>query len=377
MLSKNSRTFSQTKIRSANSLVCGTDHGNGDRPLFSIGVTTYNRPKLLQQTLNSIFRQTYADFEVIVGNDFVDKPITAEQLGIDDARLRIVNHTQNLGEIENMNTLLGLSRGRYFMWQFDDDLYAPCFLEAVYAAIIKFNKPTAILTSFSTIDHLHEPELSDISSGESCLINGGEMLAQYWRGDLKIMSHAGVYERLFLIDAGGVERLTDSLFGLFAEYLLLIRTGLLEKVVFIDAPLAVYRVHEGSWGSTNRDLELMHQACRNLTRKGLTLMAERPLNGHFSLHSGALLKLCIKNYLWKCRLRDGTINRVRAIPLWFALGQDLSVVKSWISYFQAVRSWLWVGIKQIGWPLVRSLPTHMQSKNASKWRSYLKVGFPK
>ena len=39
-------------------------------PFFSIGVTTYNRRELLKCTLDSIIKQKFSDFEVIVGNDY-------------------------------------------------------------------------------------------------------------------------------------------------------------------------------------------------------------------------------------------------------------------------------------------------------------------
>ena len=68
------------------------------KPFFSIGVTTYNRPEMLKQTLMSISAQTFSDFEVIVGNDYIQEPLSAELLGIMDPRIRFINHPQNLGE---------------------------------------------------------------------------------------------------------------------------------------------------------------------------------------------------------------------------------------------------------------------------------------
>lgn len=56
----------------------------GSAPFFSIGITTYNRPDLLKQTLDSISAQTFADFEAIVGNDYAEEPLSAELLGITD-----------------------------------------------------------------------------------------------------------------------------------------------------------------------------------------------------------------------------------------------------------------------------------------------------
>ena len=111
-------------------------------PLFSIGVTTYDRVELLIETLSSITAQTFTDFEVIVGNDNPERTLTAEALGVDDQRIRFVNHASNLGELNNMNTLLDISRGRYFTWLADDDLYAPTFLAAVAEALEKCHYPS-------------------------------------------------------------------------------------------------------------------------------------------------------------------------------------------------------------------------------------------
>jgi len=71
-------------------------------PFFTIGVTTYNRPDLLKQTLTSISAQTFTDFEVIVGNDYTPESLSAENLGINDPRIRFENYPQNLGEAQNM-----------------------------------------------------------------------------------------------------------------------------------------------------------------------------------------------------------------------------------------------------------------------------------
>src|SRR3972149_1596543 len=117
-------------------------------PFFSIGVTTYNRKELLKQTLISIINQTFTDFEVIVGNDYIGEVLDADVLGIEDPRIRFINHECNLGELNNMNALLAAAKGKYFTWQFDDDLYAPDFLKAVHAAIMKFDFPHCVYTSY-------------------------------------------------------------------------------------------------------------------------------------------------------------------------------------------------------------------------------------
>ena len=103
-----------------------------NKPFFSIGVTSYKRIELLRQCIKSIISQTYKDFEVLIGNDDTSTIITHEMLGITDDRIKIYNHTKNLGEIGNMNYLLSKAEGDFFTIQADDDLYEPQFLESIH-----------------------------------------------------------------------------------------------------------------------------------------------------------------------------------------------------------------------------------------------------
>jgi len=41
-----------------------------ERPLVSVIVTTYNRKELLKETIDSILNQTFANFELIVVDNF-------------------------------------------------------------------------------------------------------------------------------------------------------------------------------------------------------------------------------------------------------------------------------------------------------------------
>ena len=77
---------------------------------------------MLLECLYSILQQTFTDFEVIVGNDYVEEKINADILDIDDSRINFVNHEINLGEIKNMNWLLDNASGKYFTWLADDEL---------------------------------------------------------------------------------------------------------------------------------------------------------------------------------------------------------------------------------------------------------------
>jgi glycosyltransferase involved in cell wall biosynthesis len=318
-------------------------------PFFSIGVTTYNRPEMLKQTLISISAQTFSDFEVIVGNDYVQDPLSAELLGVMDPRIRIINYPQNLGEARNMNTLLNLSQGRYFTWQCDDDLYAPNFLDEVHSALIEFNYPTCVFTAYEFIYGKTFPELAKTPSGQGKIFSGRHFLRMYWAGKLKAMGCTGVYDKKYLKQIGGVECLTDTSTPLYSEHLLLVRAGLLEHVAHIAEPLVKYRLHEGSWGCTAKDLSLFKQASHNLIRESIEVFSDSKLRGDFRQNIVSILKFIVFEYFGKARAGDGCLSRHWTVPFFFTLKKQLNSLKGSTLYRIAIISWCWTGVRLVWW----------------------------
>ncbi|MDH0729488.1 glycosyltransferase [Pseudomonas sichuanensis] len=106
---------------------------DAERAMFSIIVTTYNRPELLRDALNSIGRQSFKDFEVILVNDNGD-PVES-LLAECDFPVTYIRQGRNRGPAAARNTALRLARGRYVVYLDDDDLYLPDHLEALATAL--------------------------------------------------------------------------------------------------------------------------------------------------------------------------------------------------------------------------------------------------
>lgn len=97
----------------------------GNAPCVTVIVTTYNRVNLLTETLNSIFAQSFADFElIIVDNMSVDG--TKEYIsGIDDTRIHYFRNPNNGIIAANRNLGIQYAKGRYISFCDDDDLWLP------------------------------------------------------------------------------------------------------------------------------------------------------------------------------------------------------------------------------------------------------------
>lgn len=102
-----------------------------DKPKISIGIPVYNGEKLIEKTLNSILKQTYQDFEIVISdNASTDstQDICKNYVKIDN-RIKYHRQSENMGPYWNFNYVLEQALGEYFTWFAIDDIHAESFLE--------------------------------------------------------------------------------------------------------------------------------------------------------------------------------------------------------------------------------------------------------
>jgi glycosyltransferase involved in cell wall biosynthesis len=278
-------------------------------PFFSIGVTTYNRIGLLRQTLISLLEQDFKDFEILIGNDYTTCLLTNEMIDIYDDRVRIINHEINLGELENMNSLLKQARGKYFSWQFDDDLCAPTFLSEMYKALLNNNFPVCGYSSYLNVYGNEKHIFMRYKVNPVLLLNGSDFLRLYIKGKFKVLGLGGVYKTDYLNSIGGAIRLSEGKIALYSEYLLIFQIGLLNETVFVNSPLIGNRVHENSWSFSNRDLEVYRQAGINLLRECLKIFSNSILREDFEKNLTFLLKLILSSFISKGKIGANSFSK--------------------------------------------------------------------
>jgi glycosyltransferase involved in cell wall biosynthesis len=101
-----------------------------NQPTFSVIITTFNRPELLREAVESVLAQTVPDLECIVVDDAGSEPVDLP----DDPRMRVLRHDRNRGGAAAFNTGLRAARGTYVAFLDDDDLYTPDRLAIALAA---------------------------------------------------------------------------------------------------------------------------------------------------------------------------------------------------------------------------------------------------
>jgi len=122
-------------------------NSNPEQPLVSVGLPTYNRPKLLHQALECLTKQSYKNLEIIVSDDGFPGEETqkvVQEFMEKDPRIKYYRQEKNLGPSRNHRFVLERATGEYFMWASDDDLWRPNFISELVDLLEA--SPSAVLS---------------------------------------------------------------------------------------------------------------------------------------------------------------------------------------------------------------------------------------
>lgn len=120
----------------------------GRPPLVSIGMPVYNGECFMRQALDSLLGQDYENIELIISdNASTDATrLICLEYAARDHRIRYHRNDVNLGAIDNFNRVVELSRGEYFMWAADHDLWESRYVSSC-VEIMEYDKSVALCCS--------------------------------------------------------------------------------------------------------------------------------------------------------------------------------------------------------------------------------------
>ena len=116
---------------------------------ISVLIPVYKGSAVLNNALQSIFNQTYRDFEVIVADDTPPKFTTEiekiKNICLKYKTIKYIKNKKNLGCQKNFQTLLDASNAKIVIFLAQDDVFSKDALEKVVNAFTKF-KDAAFIT---------------------------------------------------------------------------------------------------------------------------------------------------------------------------------------------------------------------------------------
>ncbi len=172
-------------------------------PKVSIIIPVYNVEKLLPRCLDSIFAQTYQDFEIICVNDCTpdnSKTVLEEYKERYPDQMTLLENEVNMGQGRSRARGIDIAKGEYILFVDSDDHVAPDYIEVFLREMEA--EPCDVVVAGYTEDRQMNFEGKNVAGGE--LNVQKEMDAP--KGDWCVMCYptpwAKLFRKSFLVENG-------------------------------------------------------------------------------------------------------------------------------------------------------------------------------
>jgi glycosyltransferase involved in cell wall biosynthesis len=255
----------------------------GALPRVVACMPAWNSEKCIEETLQSLAAQTYANLELLISDDASSDGTAAicQEFARTHARVRYVRQPRRLGWIGNVNSLLHIARGDYFFFAFHDDPLKPSYVERLVDALERH--PDAVL-AFADVEVHGTPRAFTALDGVQDRAERARRMLR-WGGDWWVPNR-GLFRAGAARELRGMRRHIAGEFA--ADWPWLLRLTLLGE--FVRVPEALVRkvwLKEGLtrvWRHSAWQKFGVSLACASVIRKaGFPLAEELELYSHLVL----------------------------------------------------------------------------------------------
>jgi glycosyltransferase involved in cell wall biosynthesis len=237
-------------------------------PEVTVAIPVYNGGRTIAAALQSVFAQTYTDYEVIVIDDGSTDD-TAAQVAKWAGRVRY-EYQSNSGPASARNEVLKYASGRYIAFLDADDIWLPRKLERQIAYFDRY-PDTGLLHTAALVSHA--PTHAALDALDTATIDDATTLdpprrvySDLFHGRLNISTLTVMASRDVLLACGGFDERRELH---VEDWDLWLRVAARFPVGFLDAPLAVHR----PGGSMSSAVEKTYRGQQMVIRKSMELCA--------------------------------------------------------------------------------------------------------
>jgi glycosyltransferase involved in cell wall biosynthesis len=281
------------------------------RPLVSVIIPTYNRNGLIGLTLDSVARQTFRDYEVIIIDDGSTDG-TSESVSRRPEPIRYLRQ-EHRGVAAARNRAMEEASAPLVAFLDSDDVWLPDFLAEVTTALTTHPEAAMAYSNFRTVD-AHGQKLR----GHRKAQHGGAVTAPLF-SSIFIHTSCVVARRDLILEAGGFDE------GMTAneDYDLWLRLSLTYPFVSLSKSLCLRRSHNGSLSRNG--------SVRNLITKARLLEEFYERHGNGTVPADLARNRLAKTYYTAGMASTRSRNFTDSVDL---LGRSLF-------YLSSARAWPW------------------------------------
>ena len=217
--------------------------------MVSVIIPTYNRAYIIEEALESVFAQTFEDFEVIVADDGSTDDTATRIAAIADPRLRYIPLPHAGAPAAGRNAGIRHARGEILAFLDSDDLWKPDKLAREVAFLDRHPEAGAVFSDLEKYDRgCHTPSFARAAPAFSRHLAGAtstepRVLPQRLLY-LVLLQEVPIMPSAFAIRRAVVERhgAFDATWTTCEDWEFFLRLARTERFGYIDRPLVVLRV---------------------------------------------------------------------------------------------------------------------------------------
>jgi len=118
---------------------------------FSIIIPLYNKERYIENAIQSILKQTVADYEIIIVNDGSTDKSKEIISKYSSEKIKIIDHPKNKGLSAARNTGIKNSNSDYITFLDADDLWYPHYLQTIQNLIYSFPEAHIFATNYDEV----------------------------------------------------------------------------------------------------------------------------------------------------------------------------------------------------------------------------------
>jgi len=211
-------------------------------PLVSIIMNCRNGDRFLKQSVKSVIKQKYKNWELIFFDNFSEDKSIPIIKAFKNKKIRIIKSNKYLKLYHARNVALRYAKGKYIAFLDTDDLWHPSKLQIQVQYILK-NKKDFVFSNF----YFLEGEKKNINKQMSTFREGyvtQKLLNHYGLGILTVLMSKKLLKK----------KSFNSNYEIIGDFDFFIKLSLKNYFGYIQKPLAIYRVHSENFSYKKIDL---------------------------------------------------------------------------------------------------------------------------
>jgi glycosyltransferase involved in cell wall biosynthesis len=233
------------------------------QPAVSIILPTFNRLQYLRAAIDSVFGQTFQDWELIIADDGSDAETWTyldTLAGVPRVKLLRLSHTANPPAVRN--TALREARAEYIAFLDSDDVWMPQKLQLQIASLRSQRTRRWSYTRCVMVDALLNPV--GAARDESRAAIDGWILDELLKAEVVVVQSSVIAARDLIAAAGGYP---EDL-PVCGDYELYVQLARRSQVDFVDRPLVLVRRHRQHYSDDITALTDLRRFIEKMQRRG-------------------------------------------------------------------------------------------------------------